>query len=87
MKSSTSLGQAARFALNCEWKLVPVTNHRVVATRPIEKADKAFAQCKDCNRDSHLIIVELSRFTPQGHISEHDLVWGWCGICDIGRTT
>jgi len=87
MKSSTILGQVARFALNCEWKLVPVSATRVVAVRPITADDKQFTQCKDCGKDSQLFILELSRFTPSGKRSEHDLCWGWCGICDIGRSS
>lgn len=85
MKSSTAIGQIARFALNCEWKLVPVNNSRIVAIRPITKDDNQFTQCKDCGKESQIYVLEISRFTPQGKRSEHDLCWGWCGICDIGR--
>lgn len=85
MKSSTSVGVPARLAFNCEWKIVPIANNRNVAARPITNGDKQFTQCKDCQRDSQFIIVELSRFTPAGRRSDHDLVWGWCGVCDIGR--
>lgn len=87
MKSSTAIGHPARIAFNNEWKLIPITQSRVVAVRPIQKGDSSFAQCKDCERESQFFIVEMSRFTPQGKRSEHDLVWGWCGICDIGRAT
>ena len=85
MKNSTAIGQIARFAFNCEWKLIPVNASRVVVVRPITKDDASFAKCKDCERQSQFFILELSRFSPQGKKSEHDLVWGWCGICDIGR--
>lgn len=85
MKSSTGIGYFTRVASNCDWKLVPITMHRTIAVRSIDGQDTSYSQCKDCQRNSQYIIIELSRFTPSGRLSEYDLVWGWCGVCDIGR--
>ena len=84
-KESTAVGYEIRMNLNSNWVLVNSIN-RTVAVRPVEKGDASFLTCQDCKAASNYIVVELSRFTPKGRRSEHPLVWGWCGCCDIGRT-
>jgi hypothetical protein len=83
-KESTAVGYEIRMNLNSDWVLVNSIN-RTVAVRKVEKGDENFLTCQDCKAKSEYIIVELSRFTPKGRKNEHNLIWGWCGVCDIGR--
>ena len=83
-KESTAIGYEIRMNLNTDWTLVNSIN-RTVAVRPIVKDDQNFLTCQDCKANSNYIVVELSRFTPKGRRADHPLVWGWCGVCDIGR--
>ena len=84
MKNSAAIGFHTRINLNCEWHLVPGLS-RTVAVRKVTKEDSHFQTCEDCGKESHLVVVELSRFTPKGRRNAYPLVWGWCGVCDIGR--
>ena len=82
-KTSAGVGYHVRVNLNAEWNLVHSLN-RTVAVRKIQTGDDNFEKCQDCGQASNLIVVELGRFTPKGRKSGYPLVWGWCGICDIG---
>jgi hypothetical protein len=84
-KTATAIGYQIRVNLNSQWRLINSLN-RTVAVRPIDKDDDNFQSCHDCNGKSSLLVVELTRFTPKGRLSDNPLVWGWCGVCDIGGT-
>ena len=84
MRVSAAVGYNIRVNLNAEWHLINNLN-RTIAVRKIQENDDNFKSCQDCGKDSSLIVVELSRFTPRGRKSDYPLIWGWCGACDIGR--
>jgi hypothetical protein len=83
-KTSVGVGYHVRVNLNAEWHLVNSLN-RSVAVRKIQSGDDNFTACQDCGKPSNLVVLELGRFTPRGRKSEYPLVWGWCGMCDIGQ--
>lgn len=84
-KVAAAVGYNIRMALNGEWRLTN-TLHRSVAIRKICKEDNDFQKCVDCNSPSEFLAVELTRFTPKGKRSRYPLVWGWCGVCDLGES-
>jgi hypothetical protein len=83
MKTSIAVGYQIRINFNSEWRLVNSLN-RTLAVRKILPDDNNFLFCHDCGKDSNLFVVELGRFTPRGRKNDYPLVWGYCGICDIG---
>ena len=85
IKIASAVGYQVRMAMNKEWQLVN-TLHRAVAVRKINKDDINFQKCIDCGQPAELFAVELTRFTPKGKRSKYPLVWGWCGVCDLGES-
>lgn len=83
-KNCVPIGYNIRVSFNSEWQLVNSLN-RCCAVRRLTDADKEFKRCVDCNNDAQYMVVELSRFTPRGNKNTQPLVWGWCGLCDIGE--
>lgn len=83
-KVATAVGYGLRMSLNCEWRMAN-TLGRTVAIRKLLKEDTHFHTCQDCGNDANWVVVELTRFTPAGRRKDYPLVWGWCGVCDIGK--
>jgi len=81
IRNARGIGERIRNTVECPWWIINI-GCRTVAVRKIAQNDRRFRSCSDCGVESNLLVVELSQFTRNK--SHYPLVWGWCGICDIG---